>query len=35
MVTMAGEALTRSGPRMVDGTRTLCEKIDQARQRRK
>ncbi len=35
MVTMAGESLTRSGPRMVDGTRTLCEKIDQARQRRK
>jgi iron complex transport system substrate-binding protein len=35
MVTMAGESLTRSGPRMVDGTHTLCEKIDLARQRRK
>lgn len=35
MVTMEGESLTRSGPRMVDGTKSLCEKIDQARQRRK
>ncbi len=34
MVTMEGESLTRSGPRMVDGAKTLCEKIDQARQRR-
>ncbi len=30
-----GNLLNRSGPRMVDGAASLCEKIDQARQRRK
>jgi iron complex transport system substrate-binding protein len=35
MFTVGGESLTRSGPRMIDGVKTLCEKIDLARQRRK
>jgi iron complex transport system substrate-binding protein len=30
-----GNLLNRSGPRMIDGAASLCEKLDQARQRRK
>ena len=30
-----GELLNRAGPRMVDGTRAMCEMLEQARQRRK
>lgn len=35
LFTIGGEMLTRSGPRMAEGTASLCEKIDLARQRRK
>ncbi len=35
LFTLGGESLTRAGPRMADGARLLCEKIDLARQRRK
>ena len=35
LFTVGGESLTRAGPRMADGARSLCEKIDTARQRRK
>ena len=34
LFTLGGELLTRAGPRMAEGTALLCEKIDQARQRR-
>lgn len=30
-----GDLLNRAGPRMVDGTRAMCEMLEQARQRRK
>lgn len=32
---LEGDLLNRAGPRMVDGTRALCEKIETARQHRK
>ncbi|MET0266501.1 MAG: cobalamin-binding protein [Duganella sp.] len=35
LFTVDGELLNRAGPRMVDGTRILCEMLEQARQRRK
>lgn len=35
LFTLDGELLNRAGPRMVDGTRTMCEMLEQARQRRK
>lgn len=35
LFTLDGELLNRAGPRMVDGTRAMCEMLEQARQRRK
>lgn len=35
LFTLDGELLNRAGPRMVDGTRAMCELLEQARQRRK
>ncbi len=35
LFTLGGELLTRAGPRMADGAASLCEKLEQARQRRK
>lgn len=34
LFTLDGELLTRAAPRMAQGTRMLCERIEQARQRR-
>lgn len=34
LFTLAGELLTRPGPRVADGAAELCEKLEQARQRR-
>ena len=34
LFTLNGELLNRAGPRMVPGTLALCEKLEQARQRR-
>jgi iron complex transport system substrate-binding protein len=34
LFTLAGELLTRPGPRIADGAADLCEKLEQARQRR-
>ena len=34
LFTLDGELLNRAGPRMVDGTRAMCEMLEQARQRR-
>ena len=35
LFTIDGELLNRAGPRMVEGTRAMCEMLEQARQRRK
>ncbi|KQQ42426.1 cobalamin-binding protein [Duganella sp. Leaf126] len=35
LFTIDGELLNRAGPRMVAGTRAMCELLEQARQRRK
>ncbi|MES2151056.1 MAG: cobalamin-binding protein [Pseudomonadota bacterium] len=35
LYTLGGELLTRAGPRMAEGAAGLCEKLEQARQRRK
>lgn len=35
LFTLDGELLNRAGPRMVDGTRAMCEMLEQARQHRK
>jgi iron complex transport system substrate-binding protein len=35
LMTINGNLLNRAGPRMVDGTAALCEKLEQARQHRK
>ena len=35
LFTLDGELLNRAGPRMVEGTRAMCEMLEQARQRRK
>ena len=35
LFTLDGELLNRAGPRMVEGTRAMCELLEQARQRRK
>lgn len=35
LFSLNGDLLSRSGPRMVDGTAVLCEKLEQARQHRK
>jgi iron complex transport system substrate-binding protein len=35
LLTMNGDLLNRSGPRMIDGTAVLCEKLDLVRQHRK
>ena len=35
LFTLDGELLNRAGPRMVEGTRIMCEMLEQARQRRK
>lgn len=34
LITVESELLVRSGPRIVDGTVALCEKLEQARERR-
>ena len=35
LFTLDGELLNRAGPRMVEGTRAMCELLEHARQRRK
>jgi iron complex transport system substrate-binding protein len=35
LFTVDGNLLNRAGPRMIEGTAVLCEKLEQARQRRK
>ena len=35
LFTLDGNLLNRAGPRMIEGTKVLCEKIELARQRRK
>ena len=35
LVLLPGDTMTRAGPRIVDATRTLCQKLDAARQRLK
>ncbi|MDZ4366627.1 MAG: hypothetical protein U0987_06315, partial [Afipia sp.] len=35
MFTLGGELLTRATPRMAEGAASLCEKLEQARQRRR
>ncbi|MGB9992914.1 cobalamin-binding protein [Pseudoduganella rhizocola] len=35
LFTLNGDLLNRAGPRMIEGTAVLCEKLEEARQRRK
>lgn len=35
LFTVNGDLLNRAGPRMIEGTAVLCEKLEEARQRRK